>query len=603
MNINQINPAKFTAEFTNISTCKTKKQSFFTSLVFGFLSQCCRLQSTSHFQNPYSQILQVVSDLKAMAGLDESYKEALTEFSSYLNYSCQYAFDQYIPWLGGSDLKKITTAIRLILYVVLRTNNHPESNSVADMESVPNDDKGILRLFANKLGLVIYFIVDGYQGEMIEESLQVKPVIFIGKFDGEYCLLEHKDYSLQRFDSYPYVWSKISAPLVKVPSGVPAPASGKGPAAGKVSETILTPLLKSMIKLFLNRNWRFNQEESKKISEVLKNLKRFDFYQNEIKVLKNLIAEGKCDHSFSSYFRFKCGKLHCFECLRDEVKLKKLLKYQIFCSCKVLIPDKEAAYFFKDEIKTSYQFVSTVPIRPEDTTTLSARTVMNQPNLGYGGDMRTNDPPRFEPKMMEREAPPAFPPSGNLGGFAGPSTGAPGNLGAYGSSQISQQGPPPNPMGFPGLSSTVQQTGPPNLPPQISGGQFGPPGFQASMVGGPPGFPTSNMGMPSVPPGIPQMTGGQSGPPGIPQLSGFLPGVPSIPPGVPQGLPSGPPGIPRPPGVPDGPMFNPGLSPGPSSTESAISLPKVSFCQKCNLPINPSDLVISNNKPYHKNHV
>jgi hypothetical protein len=99
------------------------------------------------------------------------------------------------------------------------------------------------------------------------------------------------------------------------------------------------------------------------------------------------------------------------------------------------------------------------------------------------------------------------------------------------------------------------------------------------------------------------MTGGQSGPPAIPQLSGFLPGVPSIPPGVPQGLPSGPPGIPRPPGVPDGPMFNPGLSPGPSSTESAISLPKVSFCQKCNLPINPSDLVMSNNKPYHKNHV
>ena len=639
MNIDQINPGRFGPEFTHISTCTTKNQNFFTTLAFGFLSQCSRLKSTTHFQNSYNQVAKVIYELTAMQGLEEIYKSSLTEFLTNLNYSNQYDSTQFIPWLAQMNLEGITTAMRLILYVVLKNSNHPESDSVVNTQIIPRDDKGILKLFANKLGLSIFYIVDGYQGEMIEEDLQLRPVILIGKYNDEYCLLVHKDYALQKFDSFPYVWVKVSAPPVNLPPVGPMPGSNQGPA-GKISDTILTPLLKSLIKLFINRNWRFSQEEGQKIKEILKVLKKFEFYQNEVKVLKSLLEQSKCEHSFNSYYRFKCGKSHCFECLKEEVKLKKLLKYQIFCSCKALVPDREASYFFKDEIKVSYQFVSTIPINPEDTATLSARNYVNPAgsvfsqnnpiNPGYGGDRRMPEqPPNFPPRMMENDRPPQLPPSGNTGGFPNPPPGVPGNPGPYGSGQNLQQGLPPNQTGAPLISSQAQPTGPPGFqsgsngfPPQSTGMPPGPPQFSPPIVrvpSGPPpiaGQPTNAPNGP--PPFTGQPTGAPTGHSGFPPgPSGFPPGPSGFPPAPlgfsngPQGFPPGPPGLPsvppgiinKPPGAPDGPMFNSGMNPPPSLGDSSMSLPKVSFCQKCNLPINPSDLVMSNGKPYHRNHV
>jgi hypothetical protein len=531
---------------------------------------------TSHFRSTYQILEQLLKEFQSLQGI-EYYSAFSANMLSSLGYAVQTEYAGYVGWLSQQNIDFIAYAMRGVVYLILHRSSHQEANYVIDMQTPPYNDREILKLVAESLKLGIHFIENGRNLEFFEDSSDSKPVIFIGKHDGEYQVLNHKDYlNNQNFETYPYVYKRTSAPpappapINAPPMAPPQPVNAS--QSKQESNSIFTGLLKQIIKIMNDRQWRFGSEEKKKIKLYLKNLKKFKIYQEEVKILKSLIEESLCSHSFGSFFLFTCGKLHCRECFHEEITLKKLLKHQIYCSCKKLLQEKELAYFFKDDIKASNEFSVKNPLLADDMMTIS--------------QMRQG--PGIPPQSM------GIPPQG-MG--------------------IPPQGmgiPPPG-MGIPPPGLGIPPPGPATgMPPEI-----GRP--QQTFNQGAPEIPPLNPGINANPPGLPNLPPGIGVPNMSQGFSGFPPGIPGFPPGAPQGIPPG-----NPPNIPglvlssnnSGYSGNPALIPKVVSPKSGlpsgipmpshfmnesgtISMPRVNFCAKCGAPINPAEIVYRDGKSFH----
>lgn len=539
------------ADYPQICKVTPQSHSFFASFGFSLLCQISRLQSTGHISNCLQQLDQYLNETQGAVGGSEYYIQKLNEFRSFIDYAKTTPVATYVPWVTQTGCETISYVIRLIALIMLQKKNHPEFSTLSDMVSSPKDDQGILKVLSEYLMVAISFYNYNSFLTFDENQLTVKPLLFLGKLgQEEFVSLIHSKFvdgsdTSQLVNTFPLVHVKQAALNVGRVTSNMIPTDMQIPKIPKIqpSETPYTVMTKFIMQVLISRNWKFSIKEKEILMPILKPLLLNDFYKEEATKLYRILKSCDCEHSFSSFYLFQCGKYHCSVCISEEIELKQLMDHQVFCPCRQKVKENEISYFFLEKTRNSLQ---------------------NFNKVQYGN----NSP-------IENAYSPNTPQSPLLGGNkgmppnSGPSTGMPHSGVSSGL-----------PTGMTGLGMSPSM--PPAMPPAMSSGipPSMPSGMPPSMPSGMP--PGMSSGMP------PAMSSGM--PPAM--LPGMPPAMSSgVPPVMHQGMPS----------FPAMPGFGSSIPGENNLLQGSISLPRVSFCTKCHVPINPAEIETRGGKPYHKN--
>ena len=476
---NQPTNGLFGQDFPIMCKLTPANHSFFGSVGFSLLSQISRLQNTAHANYCIQQLEQLIAEGAEMARNQDFYFKKLEEFREIFGYSKNTKISAFLPWLGQNWGESVAYSIRIITFVVLRKLNHQDAGVISDMSSNPTDELGVLDALSQSL-MVSFNFYDGNVPKIIDRSQSlINPLLFIGKLNvGEYASLSHKlfeneeDYN-KLSSAYPFIQIKHAPTntggFVKdmLPSEVQAPK-------------IVSPysdLIKFIMDFVIVREWKFSIQEKEALLPTLKQLRSDNLYKENASKLYGMIKSNNCEHSHLSFFKFQCGKFHCFDCIREEITLKKLMNFQIFCSCKKPLENKEIDYFFSDVINLSMQnypsgsnpgnnFPSTdsglpftatgvpanmIPVIPTSNSGLMRPGPVPSIPTGYSASIPTGMPSLMNPGI----------PSGMLTGIPGIPTGIPPSIPGFSSIP---SGLPLKPAGFPSFTDNNSLQGVISIP-------------------------------------------------------------------------------------------------------------------------------------------